>query len=319
MREETRQDLMAAGEIGAKYDNAAKAIWKNREILAPLLKYSVKELEDESVESIISMIDADSISEYVPVSDLPPTVINQETEQDSTTEKPITYDLRFKIKNPKLSSSDMLVMLHVNLEFQNKYRPTLKDGRSYPIIKRGIYYTVREISSQLGRITNKTNYDDIEKVVSIWLINEDIPKDLQNTASRYFINKEDIIGETDEPVEDYDLLEVILIRRGECESIAEPIFDYLRAVYDADIASIDRYTPASNNPKIVKEVADMPGMSQVIFKNGYDRGYDSGVLDLAREGLITAEVAAKKLKKTPDEIQKLLNEVASEAKVRQEE
>ena len=176
MREETRQDLMSAGDIGAKYDQAAKTIWKNREIIAPLLKYSVKELQDETVESIIRLIDADSISEDVPVSDLPATVINQETEQFSVTEKPITYDLRFKVKNPKLSDADMLVMLHVNLEFQNKYRPTLKDGRSYPLIKRGIYYAVREISAQLGRITQKTNYDDIEKVVSIWLVNDDVPR-----------------------------------------------------------------------------------------------------------------------------------------------
>ena len=121
MREETRQDLMSADDIGEKYDRAAKTIWKNREIIAPLLKYSVKELEDEPVESIIRMIDADSISEDVPVSDLPPAVINQETEQSSVTEKPITYDLRFKIKNPKLSTSDMLVMLHINLIYANAY------------------------------------------------------------------------------------------------------------------------------------------------------------------------------------------------------
>ena len=41
MREETILDLLSADEVGAKYDNAAKALWKNREILAPLLKYSV--------------------------------------------------------------------------------------------------------------------------------------------------------------------------------------------------------------------------------------------------------------------------------------
>ncbi len=34
MREETRQDLLSADEIGTKYDESAKMIWKNREILA---------------------------------------------------------------------------------------------------------------------------------------------------------------------------------------------------------------------------------------------------------------------------------------------
>ena len=45
MREETRQDIISAEEMGTKYDEAAKEIWKNREILAPLLKYSVEELK----------------------------------------------------------------------------------------------------------------------------------------------------------------------------------------------------------------------------------------------------------------------------------
>ena len=138
MREETRQDVLSAGEIGAKYDKAAKAIWRNREILAPLLKFSVTELKDESVESIMRLIDADSISEEIPVSDLPPTVTALESEHSSLTEKVITFDLRFKVKNPALSSGSILVMLHMDLEFQNKYRPTLPDGRSYPLIKRAI-------------------------------------------------------------------------------------------------------------------------------------------------------------------------------------
>ena len=68
MREETRQDMMSVSEIGTKYDAAAKAIWRNREILAPLLKYSIEELKDVSIESIMKLIDTDSISEDFPVS-----------------------------------------------------------------------------------------------------------------------------------------------------------------------------------------------------------------------------------------------------------
>ena len=75
MREETRQDIISAEEIGTKYDKAAKQIWRNREILAPLLKFSIEELKDESVESIMKLIDTESIVDDMPVSDLPPTVI----------------------------------------------------------------------------------------------------------------------------------------------------------------------------------------------------------------------------------------------------
>lgn len=276
MQEESRQDIMAAGEIGAKYDAAAKAIWKNREIIAPLLKFSVEELKDESIESIMKLIDADSIDDSVPVSDLPPTLTNLNTEDSSLTEKLITYDFRFLVKNPKLSTENILVVLHIDLEFNNKYRPVLKDGRSYPLIKRGIYYGAREVSSQLGRITEKTNYDDIEKVISIWVVSEDIPEHLRNTASRYRITKEDFIGTSDELESEYDLIEVVMIRRGEDKKLTEPLFKYLESVYQADLEEIDKFTPASLNPELKKEVSDMPGMSRVIYEKGEVKGLEKG-------------------------------------------
>ncbi len=285
MREESRQDIMSAGEMGTKYDEAAKKIWKNREILAPLLKYAVEELKDESVESIMKLIDADSISGDTPVSDLPSTITALDTEQSSMTEKVIRYDLKFNVKNPKLSSGDLLVVLHIDLEFQNRYRPVLKDGRSYPLIKRGIYYAAREISEQLGRITNQTNYADIEKVVSIWIVNEGVPEKIHNTATRYYIAREDYIGVSDEPREDYDLMEVVMIRRGEKKEITEPLFRYLRSIYEADIEEIDKYTPVSANPELKEEVQKMPGMGQAIYDNGVSQGIIQGIQQGIQQGI----------------------------------
>lgn len=168
--------------------------------------------------------------------------------------------------------------MNVDLEFQNKYRPVLKDGRSYPLIKRGIYYAAREISSQLGCITHQTNYADIEKVVSIWVVNEDIPQEMQNTASRYYIQKDDYIGTAGESREDYDLIEIIMIRRGGNKEITEPIFKYLKSVYEVDINEIDKYTPVSANPELKEEVLKMLGMSQVIYDQGVNEGITQGII-----------------------------------------
>ena len=189
------------------------------------------------------------------------------------------------MKNPKLSAGNLLIVLHVDLEFQNKYRPVLKDGRSYPLIKRGIYYAAREVSAQLGRITSQTNYADIEKVVSIWIVNEGIPKELQNTATRYYFTKEDYIGKVDEPLADYDLMEVVIIRRGENDNLTEPLFRYLRSIYEADLEEIDKYTPASANPKLKEEVLKMPGMSQIIFERGITQGISQGISQGILQGI----------------------------------
>ena len=42
----------------------------------------------------------------------------------------------------------------------------------------------------------------------------------------------------------------------------------MKSVYDANIEEIDKYTPASANAKLKKEVSEMPGMSQVIYEEG---------------------------------------------------
>ncbi|MBR1629481.1 MAG: hypothetical protein IJ679_09530 [Lachnospiraceae bacterium] len=206
--------------------------------------------------------------------------------------------------------------MHIDLEFQNRYRPVLRDGKSYPLVKRGIYYGARDISSQLGRITGRTNYNDIEKVVSIWIVSEQVPKEIQNTATRYYIEKDDFIGVMDEPRADYDLMEVVIIRRGEAGDLTEPLFDYINSVFAADLDAIDRYTPASRNEKLKEEVVQMPGMGASIYQNGYDNGFDNGydngctttVIRLVDDGDITAERAAETLDKTLDEIQALLDE-----------
>ena len=44
---------------------------------------------------------------------------------------------------------------------------------------------------------------------------------------------------------------------------------------EADLEKIDRYTPASANPEIVKEVADMSGMAQAIYEKGIGIGSEN--------------------------------------------
>ena len=113
------------------------------------------------------------------------------------------------------------IYLHFDVELQNDYRP------GYPIPKRSIYYAAREISEQLGILTEITDYSSVEKVYCIWICNnKKMPKKLQNTVSEYYIAKRDLIGHVEEPKEDYDLIDIIMIRRGD-ESSDEQILDYL--------------------------------------------------------------------------------------------
>lgn len=59
--------------------------------------------------------------------------------------------------------------------------------------------------------------------------------------TEYRIRKEDVLGETDEPEEDYDLMNVIVIRMGE-KSEERGIFDYLNQIFVGNIEEIETYS-----------------------------------------------------------------------------
>ena len=262
MREETEKDILAANIRGEKYDEAVKRLFHNKEILAPVLKYTVSEYKDFKTEDIIKFIEEKSIAD-IPVEDIPIGIQGNETELSSISEKLIRYDVHFTATNPLLSDEKIKVQLHIDLEVQNEYYPT---EPTYPIIKRALYYASREISQQLGTLTHTTNYDSLQKVYSIWICNENIPAKLQNTMTSYRINKEDILGITDEPNQDYDLMQIVVIRRGVRPS-NDDIFQYLNGVFTSELEVIDRYVDIDNNEKIIKEVRSMSGLGQSIYEN----------------------------------------------------
>ena len=52
--------MVASNIIGSKLDNSAKKLFNYKEIIAPILQFTVPEFKGYSVEEIIKMIDADS-------------------------------------------------------------------------------------------------------------------------------------------------------------------------------------------------------------------------------------------------------------------
>ena len=239
MRDETIIDVYTSGVTGAEYDAGMKQLMSNKEIIIPILQMTVPEFKMCSQEEILQCLDISSITKDDFVSDIPNIekdlrLAKEESELSSLVEKLVRFDIRFKIKNPQLSTEKIRVNLHIDMEAQRSYRPS---NPSYPVLKRAVYYVARDLSAQLSNITQVTDYSKLEKCYSIWICTEDIPKKLQNTLTEYSLSKKDIIGETDEPDEDYDLLTVILIRQGK-ETEEKGIFDYLRGIFDCDIQKI---------------------------------------------------------------------------------
>ena len=274
MKNVTKEDIYASSITGA-YDAAMKKLLSNKEILVPILQMTIPEYEGYTQEEILSCLDTDSITGEDFVSDISGDLRlhKEESELSSITEKLIRFDIRFKARNPKLSTEKLKVSLHIDLEAQRSYRPK---NPSYPVVKRAVYYVARDLSSQLGSITGTTDYSRLEKCYSIWICTEDVPKALQNTMTEYALRKNDILGKTAEPEKDYDLMTVILIRQGETPDTQEGIFDYLGRLLRGDIKRAEKYTKIQWSETMKGDVKTMTGFGEAIYQRGIRCGEERG-------------------------------------------
>ena len=89
----------------------------------------------------------------------------------------------------------------------------------------------------------------------------------------YHITKEDVIGHAKDIPENYDLMEVIMIRRGK-EDIGEEIFDFLNGFFKNDVNRVIKYT--GNDAIIEGEVKKMGGFGQALVDRTEERAHKEG-------------------------------------------
>ncbi len=241
-----------------KYDASVKKIVSQPRFVAAIMRLTVPEYEGMTVEEILPCIV--EISEETAVDDVSAAALqNMPQEQISLLSKIISYDLHIKARNPKAGNINLT--LYFDFEFQNEYRDT---SLGYPLLKRAFYYVARELDSQLGVLTKDTDYGSLQKSYSIWICNEHIPEEEQNSMTRYHIVKEDVIGHSSDIPENYDLMEVIMIRRGSIE-IDEDIFDFLNGLFKSDVDRVVKYT---GGDKVIEgEVKKMGGFGQALVES----------------------------------------------------
>ena len=211
MAEETTiaQGLHITDESAA-YDAACKRVLSEKAILARIMQACLEEYKDCDVDDIAEKY-IEGQPQISTVSVLPDegdeggTIISgMDTEDKSLHEGSIAYDIRFRAIVP---GSEEEIGLIVNVEAQNKFNP------GYPLLKRGIYYCSRMISSQYGREFTSPHYEKICKVYSIWICMNP-PKSKANTINRYRLVEDHLVGEAVEPIGDYDLLSIIMLCLG---------------------------------------------------------------------------------------------------------
>ena len=191
----------------ASYDAYCRNLLVNKQILARILKTCVKEFHDCPIKDIEEKYikGTPKVHEVAAHRDETAEFIDGMGREDvGMKEKPITYDIFFRVLSPK--DDEMLEMI-INVESQKDFYP------GYPLIKRGIYYCSRMIASQYGTEMPDTCYEKLKKVYSIWICSNP-PKYRKNTITAYSMKEQNLVGSVAEKEENYDMLTVLTVCLG---------------------------------------------------------------------------------------------------------
>ena len=264
------------GEEKFQYDAACKKLLAEKIILAWIMKHTMKEYEKYDVKEIVErfILGEPQIAEtkVLPDETNAPKITGIGVEDDSLTEGNITYDIQFLAIVP---DSDEIVQMIINVEAQNDFYP------GYPIIKRGIYYGVRMISSQYGTVFTKSHYEKIQKVYSVWICMNP-PKKRNNTITEYTLTEKNHVGNVKEKEEYYDLINVVMICLGE-EETSNELLRLLDVLLSSDQKAKEKKSILESEFKISmtermeEEVAYMCNLSDGVENKGIQKGIKIGI------------------------------------------
>uniref|UniRef100_UPI0040560606 hypothetical protein n=1 Tax=Agathobacter sp. TaxID=2021311 RepID=UPI0040560606 len=275
-----------AADDGAKYDAACKRLLSEKIILAWIMKHCLEEYKDSDVNEIAEKY-IEGTPQVAGAAVLPDetnaTLIHGANTEDSTiTEGTITYDIRFFASVP---ISKEKIRLIVNVEAQNDFYP------GYPLIKRGLYYCSRMISSQYGTEFTDSHYEKIKKVYSIWIC-PNPPKKWQNSITRYSVKEENLIGNVKEKKENYDMMTAVMVFLGGSE----------KDNYAGVLKLLDVLLSTETNPqekkqileedfqiqmtqKLESEVSVMCNLSKGVMEKAMEQGMEQGIKQGIKQGM----------------------------------
>ena len=262
----------------AQYDTACKKVLAEKIILAWIMKHTMKEYAEYEVRDIVERFiigDAEiAVVNVLPDETNTTKVAGTGVEDATVTEGSITYDIQFRALVP---STDEVVQMIINVEAQNDFYP------GYPIIKRGIYYCARMISSQYGTVFTRSHYEKIQKVYSVWICLNP-PKERKNTITGYSLTEKAYVGKVKEKEGNYDLISAIMVCLGENDEDTESdllrLLDVLlssekNAKEKKEILENEFQIPMTE--KMEEEVEHMCNLSDGVEQKGIQKGIEIGI------------------------------------------
>lgn len=268
------------------YDKACKEVLANKQILAHIMKECMSEYHNISVKDIAELyIEGEPNIGNINVK-TGENIIGMSTEDLSSPHGATFYDLRYRALVPY---KEKFVELLVNVEAQNKYNP------GYSLVKRGINYGARMITSQYGTEFTKSDYQKTKKVYSVWIC-RNVPKRLRNTITSYEISENSIVGDAREKKANYDLLTVVMVYLGDSDSKSESnVLNLLNKLLAENIGAQEKIEfladefAIARSQKLEGDVSLMCNLSEGIFEKGIEKGIEQERVNSIAEKLEIAK------------------------------
>ncbi len=282
---------MTEDQTQLKLDLIIKKILAYRPVFVRILKGTMSEFKDMSLEEVDSCIKGDIQVAQMPVEPGLGNTVPQGPQEDYVSgEGVVKYDIRSYVLLPG-EDHKTEIKIFVNVEAQKNDTP------GYAIPERGLFYACRMISAQLGtEFTNAQSdpkkYSNIKKVYSIWICTNTADK-RSDSIDRYHIQKEIVHGvNSDNPR--YDLLEVIVVNvgsKGICTNSENEMISMLSDLLDDRIDKLQKMRVLDKKHHIPldqefkEEVTDMLAYTSAIVneaeakgtKRGFERGLEQGL------------------------------------------
>ncbi len=301
----------------AKYDKNVKEFLSDIQVLARIVKYTVKEVEHLSIEEIMKCIKPDSIK--TGVVDVNPGLTNMgkveslQTENSVPGEGYITFDIRFVLRYDK---QELEIIINIEAQKSTDYNVL-----GYHLENRIVFYLARLISSQKETQFHHSEYDNIKKVYSIWICMD--AEANEEGISKISLNAETVYGkEMFFPKLDKMCGIVIRIRKEDGEKSKNKLIAMLEDLLSTRNRELKKQLMVKEYGMVMttelERKVDMCNLSDVIeeraMKKGMEKGMEKGIIEgsfgtlvsLVKKGRLTEEEAAEELGITAEEFHKKL-------------
>lgn len=275
MKNELARTLLLAWQK-VQYDAQCKKVLSHKVILAWILKYTMEEFREFSIEEIAGAIEEKpeiSAVQVNPGGKAAERISGSQNESKEPGEGEIYYDIRFCAYVPQTKKGFRML---VNVEAQRAFYS------GYEIVTRGIYYASRMISTQLGTEFSIPDYDGIKKVCSIWICMNAL-RYIGNALAEYYIAKRDLEGWQPDKPNAYSKMSVCIVTLNEKMRADSAFLEMLNVLLSETRSYGDKerllrekfYIEMDADMK--REVNMMCNLSESVFENGQKNGIKRGI------------------------------------------